>query len=291
MAKAVEIGLDTDYRVPESDKMNNVATFPFGLGQASPESDPNAKPDLVAALIEIAVETSSSCTEEMKQKVNSICYAVVKARVDNIGPVKAPRQGTGIDLELSVRDKSGQEIYIDRRSSDLGVAPGSNIYFEFPKMPLAVFQKACEIRLFADPDGRIPETDEANNILVKPLEFCGQEPPLPDLRVLRIQIGLAGGQYVLTAEYENAGNEGVHRGYSATWQIEGQSDFSQIMSDNLEPMAVQKWVFSIPVSNIPADKTSLRVRLELNDGKATGRIEERSLDNNALEIDLKLPGK
>jgi osmotically-inducible protein OsmY len=288
---SMEICLDSEYRIAETNKMNNIAVFPFGLGQAA-EVDPNAKPDLVADLFKMEVKTSMNCTEELRQRVVDFCCAKAWGKVVNNGEAKAPREGGGIDLELSVIDKQGNEIYVDRKSSDLAVGPGSNVLLEFERMPLAIFQKACQVRLIADPDNKIQESNEDNNVFVKRMEFCGQEPPRADFKVNKIWVEKKGDeqpQYEFHAEYENIGNDGIHGGISVTWTFDDRESSSLRNPPHAEPGAKSEYIYSIPISNFPADKRAIRVKFAINDGKAYKQIEEINIDNNSIEIILELP--
>jgi len=288
---SMEICVDSDYRIAETNKMNNIAVFPFGLGQ-SQEVDQNAKPDLVADLFKMEVKTSMNCTEELRQRVVDFCCAKAWGKIVNNGEARAPREGVDLELELSIIDEQGNEIYVDRKSSDLAVGPGSNVLLEFERMPLAIFQKACQVRLIADPDNKIQESNEDNNIFVKRMEFCGQDPPRADFKVTKIWVVKRGGelpQYEFHVEYENIGNDGIHGGISATWTFDDRESSSLRNPPHAEPEAQSEYIHSIPISNFPADKKTIRVKFAINDGKAYKQIEEINFDNNSFEIILELP--
>jgi hypothetical protein len=289
---SMEICVDSDYSIAETDKMNNIAVFPFGLGVEGAEVDANAKPDLVADLFKMEVKTSMNCTEELRQRVVAFCCAKAWGKIVNNGEAKAPCEGVGVDLELSIIDKQGNEIYVDRKSSDLAIGPGNNVLLEFKEMPLAIFQQACQVRLIADPDNKIQESNEDNNIFVKRMEFCGQDPPRADFKLTKIWVAKRGGelpQYEFHAEYENIGNDGIHGGISATWTFDDRESSSLRNPPYAEPGAKSEYIHSIPISNFPADKRTIRVKFAINDGKAYKQVEEINFDNNSLEIMLELP--
>lgn len=158
------IALDTDSAINEPDELNNFATCPFGLGQMSPESDPNARPDFVISFKEI-MAPAKGCPDESywTNPTTAYCLAKITARIDNQGKASGPKTGP-LGVELSVSDKDGKEIYVDDKELNVAVAAGYNALFETNITPLVHFMKACRIQLKVDPENKVQEEEEGNNV-------------------------------------------------------------------------------------------------------------------------------
>lgn len=289
------IALDTDYAINESDELNNFATYPFGLGQMSPESDPNARPDFRISFKEIKAPTKG-CPDESywTNPTLASCQAKITARIDNQGKASGPKTGP-LGVELSVSDKDGKEIYVDYKELNVSVAAGYNVLFETNIIPLVHFMKACRIQLKVDPENKVQEEEEGNNTAVMDMPFCGLWPPAPDLRVSGLtaeKISLAGKDaFQLTAECENAGNNVGNPTFGFNWYLDGEKygyqSYLALTNFGDFPAPLQKFTVTtvVPIDKIPAGKERVRVRFEID---SRANVLESNWENNIREIELKI---
>jgi len=272
-AKEIEFILDTEYEIPELDKLNNVIRIPLGRGEKPEEGNPDY-------LIEFRKFTSP-----YRGKLREIeIHGIVKNKGKGDGPFKVP-------LELSLIDSENKGIYIDNKTLNQSVPHiGGGVPFEIKIEPIEYFQKACKIKLTVDPENSIPEENENNNICEIKLPFCGKLPPKPDLKVNKITVKQVGEEsYMFEAECENIGNDIGNRTFQFHWYLDGKKiDTIGYLSLNKNfPIPLEKFTIftTIPAKELE-NKNSVRVKFEIDN---IGNFEEHNLENNIMEIELKLP--
>ena len=288
------VALDTDDIISEPDELNNYATYPFGLGQMSPESDLNARPDFVINFKEIKAPAKGCPDENYWNSPNlTDCLVKLTARIDNQGKAAGPKSGP-FSVEISVTDKEGKEIYVDYKELNIGVAAGYNVLLDINITPLVYFMKACQIKLTVDPENKVQEEEEGNNAAVMGMPFCGLWPPVPDLRVNSLtaeKTSIAGKDaYKLTAECENAGNNVGNPTFGFIWYIDGEKyeyqGYLSLTGFGDFPSPLQKFTVTtvVPIEKFPAGTDTVRVRFEID---SRANVKESNWDNNIQEFDLK----
>jgi hypothetical protein len=288
------IALDTDYIISEPNKLNNYATYPFGLGQLSPESDPNARPDFAISFKEIKAPAKGCPDENYWNSPNMVdCLVKLMARIDNKGKASGPKSGP-LGVEISVTDKEGKEIYVDLKELNVAVAAGYNVLLDLTITPLVYFMKACQIKLTVDPENKVQEEEEGNNTAVIDMPFCGLWPPAPDLRVNNLtaeKVNVAGKDgFRLTAECENAGNIAGNPTFGFIWYLDGEKyeyqGYLALTNFGDFPSPLQKFSVTtvVPLEKFPAGKDTVRVRFEID---SRANVKESNWDNNIRETDLK----
>ena len=250
-AKEIEFILDTEYEIPELDKLNNVIRIPLGRGEKPEEGNPDY-------LIEFRKFTSP-----YRGKLREIeIHGIVKNKGKGDGPFKVP-------LELSLIDSENKGIYIDNKTLNQSVPHiGGGVPFEIKIEPIEYFQKACKIKLTVDPENSIPEENENNNICEIKLPFCGKLPPKPDLKVNKITVKQVGGEsYMFEAECENIGNDIGNRTFQFHWYLDGKKiDTIGYLSLNKNfPIPLEKFTIftTIPAKELE-NKNSVRVKFEID---------------------------
>lgn len=206
---------------------------------------------------------------------------ILVATLTNGGRDATPRGK--LEWQVQLFDEGNKKIYDKTDSRTLPLEGGKNHVVNFQYIPLNIYKNTDMIKLIANPNKKVPELDQNNNIVTRK--------NLPDLRITRIWVEDSGYYYKIIATINNIGARPMQGNFSFTWYLNN----IQKPSDNIHlgsgPYNIS---YGINKDTIPQGQKKIPVKLHLNDGLglSTKKIwEELDYDNNILEVELDLPNR